>query len=335
VPRFHSGLFTTDLRTAPGFYRGAGFVFEKREGEYPGACAAGQRGLLHQPRSLALEEWHDAEIMIDASNQAAALKAFHLMLASIAVYECDLFFLPEPFDVEFLLPEGLDEKRPLACSRPNLMRVCQIAACASRKRSVSYAVHKLHLSLRSACPATIDLDPYHSGPKVFLVQTDPAVHVRYANAIALAYSAIEDLRLEVRVFGNNKQSRMPDGTWNPAVRGDLEARFKASNIDINETHVWTLRGRPTRIEQKKRPPKAVKKSPWSRGAVRDVELNLIDAIALASWLRSKVSTHGFNANVRSLTAYDVHNVQSLARRLVLGVCGCWLRLPVSDTRPTN
>ena len=334
MPRFHSGLFTTDLRTAPNFYRGAGFVFEKREGQYPGSREAGQRGLLHQPPSLAVEQWHDAEIMIDASNQVAALKALHLMLASIAVYEGDVFFLPEPFAVEFLLPEGSDEKRPLACSRPNLMRVCRIAARASRKRSLSYAVHKLHLSLRSICPAPVDLDPYLSGPKAFSVQTDPAVHVLCANAITLAYSAIEDLRLEVRV-GNDKQSRMPDGTWNPAVRGDLEGRLKTNNIDINETHVWTLRGRPTRIEQKRRPPKAVKKPSWSRGAVRDVELSLIDAIALASWLRSKVSTHAFNANVRSLTAYDVHNVQSLARRLVLGVSGFWPTLPVSDTQPTE
>lgn len=168
---------------------------------------------------------------------------------------------------------------------------------------------------------------------MFLVQTDPAAHVLCANAITLAYSAIEELGLEVRV-GKNKQSRMPDGTWNPAVRGDLEGRLKASNIDINETHVWTLRGRPTRIE-KRRPPKAVKKPLWSRGAVRDVELSLIDAIASASWLRSKVTTHAFNANVRSLTAYDVHNVQSLARRLVLGACGVWLTLPVSDTQPTE
>jgi hypothetical protein len=333
VPRFHSGIFTTDLRTATGLYRGAGFVFEKREGKYPGAREAGQRGLLHQPRSLAVEEWHDAEIMIDASNHDAALKAFNLMLASIAVYDGDLFFLPEPLDVEILLPEGSNEKRPLAFSRPNLMRICQIAARASRKRSLSYAVHKLHLSFRSACPATIDLDPYHSGPKVFMVQTDPAVHVRYANAITLAYSAMEELELEVRV-GKNEQSRMTGGTWNPAVRNDLEARLKAKHIDIDETHVWTLRGRPTRIEQKKRPPQAVTKPPWSRGAARDVELTLIDAIALASWLRSKVSTHRFNANVRSLTAYDVHNVQSLARRLVLGACGVWLTLPGSD-KPTE
>ena len=204
MPRFHSGIFTTDLRTAPGLYRG--FAGSQRE----------QAG----------------------------------------------------------------------------------------KRSLSYAVHKLNLSFRSACPATIDLDPSHSGPKVYMVQTDPAVHVRYANAITLAYSAIEELELEVRVR-KNAQSRMPDGTWNPAVRKDLETRLKANNIGIDETHVWLLRGRPTRIEQRKRPPKAVKKPPWSRGAARDVELTLIDAIALASWLRSKVSTHRFNANVRSLTAYDV------------------------------
>jgi hypothetical protein len=78
VPRFHSGMFTTDLRTAPGFYRGEGFVFEKREGEYPGAREASQRGLLHQPRSLAVEESHDVEVMIDALAIGSAISASRL-----------------------------------------------------------------------------------------------------------------------------------------------------------------------------------------------------------------------------------------------------------------
>jgi hypothetical protein len=59
--------------------------------------------------------------------------------------------------------------------------------------------------------------------------------------------------------------------------------------------------------------------------VRDVELSLIDGIAMASWLRSKVSTHRFSEKVRSLTPYDIHNVQSLARLLLLGRCKLWKR----------
>ena len=101
------------------------------------------------------------------------------------------------------------------------------------------------------------------------------------------------------------------------MRAELEARLAAAKIDVNDTHVWTRRGRPTRIESRRRST-GVGKPRWSRGAVRDIEVSLIDAISDASWLRSKVSTHRFSDSVRSLTVYDVYNVQSLARRL-----GAW------------
>jgi hypothetical protein len=115
---------------------------------------------------------------------------------------------------------------------------------------------------------------------------------------------------------------MPDGTWNPAVKADLEARLRKSGIDMPGTHIWTLRGPKTRIE-KKRPPPSTGKPSWSGGNVRDVNLALIDALALASWLRSWTTAHRFNINARSLTVYDAHNVQSLARHLIMEKFGFW------------
>ena len=44
VPRFHSGLFTTDPRTAPGFYRGAGFVFRSEKANIPEAARQASNG---------------------------------------------------------------------------------------------------------------------------------------------------------------------------------------------------------------------------------------------------------------------------------------------------
>jgi hypothetical protein len=189
---------------------------------------------------------------------------------------------------------------------------------------LSYAVHKLRLSYQLANPPIVDLDPSHGGPKRFLVGRDSAEHVYGANAVTLAYSVIEELGFEVRVK-QNEASKMPDGNWNARVRADLEARLTAGGIDIKQTHVWALRGRPTRIELAKRPPTAIRKPSWSQGSVRDVELSLIDGIAMASWLRSKVSTHRFSDKVRSLTPYDIHNVQTLARLLLLGRCKLWKR----------
>jgi hypothetical protein len=323
---FHTGLFTMDLVSAPRLVRGAGMVFAKVPREYPHLNSdppPPQPGPPF-PGSNKNDLWQTGEIMVEATSHEAALRAVNMLLASIVVASGDDFFLPSPFDIEFLIQEGSEEKRQFSLLREGMMRACILAARASRVRSLSYAVHKLRLSYQLANPPIVDLDPSHGGPKRFLVGRDSAEHVYGANAVTLAYSVIEELGFEVRVK-QNEASKMPDGNWNARVRADLEARLTAGGIDIKQTHVWALRGRPTRIELAKRPPTAIRKPSWSQGSVRDVELSLIDGIAMASWLRSKVSTHRFSDKVRSLTPYDIHNVQSLARLLLLGRCKLWKR----------
>jgi hypothetical protein len=178
------------------------------------------------------------------------------------------------------------------------------------------------LSYQSCAPPFIDLDPSHS-PRLFGIQSDPTYHVYLANSVTLAYSAIEELGLEIRASQKNP-SKMPGGTWNPNVKAELERRLQKSGINISGRQVWTLRGPKTRIE-KMRPPPSVGKPSWARGNVRDVNIRLIDALALASWLRSWTTTHRFTKTARSLTVYDAHNVQSLARYLILDKLGFWPR----------
>ena len=48
-----------------------------------------------------------------------------------------------------------------------------------------------------------------------------------------------------------------------------------------------------------------------------LNIRLIDALALASWQRSGTKTHRFSDTARSLTVCDAHNVQSLARHLIM------------------
>jgi hypothetical protein len=209
--------------------------------------------------------WQTGEIMIDAPSQQAALRACRLLIASIVVVNGgDAFFLPQPFECEFLAEVGAPENRQFSTLREGLMQACVLAGRASRIRSLGYAVHKLRLSYELVAPALADLDPAYGGPKRFLVGSDPIEHVYSANAVTLAYSVIEELGFEVRVKPG-EQSKMPDGTWNPRVRADLEARLIAVGIGINQTHIWSLRGPPTRIEKAKRPPTAVRKPVWSRG----------------------------------------------------------------------
>ena len=53
------------------------------------------------------------------------------------------------------------------------------------------------------------------------------------------------------------------------------------------------------------------------GNVPDGWMDIVDAIACASWLRSKVASHRLGELATSLSPYDVENVQGLATRLLL------------------
>jgi len=58
-------------------------------------------------------------------------------------------------------------------------------------------MHKLAFSYRSAGAHHMDMHPRYS-PREFRVQKEPLAHVRLANAVTLAYSAIEEMQLELR-----------------------------------------------------------------------------------------------------------------------------------------
>jgi hypothetical protein len=85
-------------------------------------------------------------------------------------------------------------------------------------------------------------------------------------------------------------------------------------------------GRPDEVEKIEmiKPPVIAQPAPWSAWRVRDDEMELVDAVALSSFLRSKISTHRANKRLlRVLSVYDVANVQFLARRLLLETLGFW------------
>lgn len=326
MPRFHTGYHSHETREAASF-RGAGFSFEKKELRYPRTeeerlkyWGPPDNGIYVSAGGQLL----DGEILIKAPHHNSALRAFRLFLAAISVVDCglsDLGLAILGFDRGELDVEGETRRRKDSTLRPDVERICKLAARASLRRSHAYALHKLYLSFQSAAPDLQYIDPHGAGGyKIYRVETDPMAHVRLSNAITLAYSAIEELRLEPWPIAGS--TRMPDGSWKPEVRLSLEKRLRAARVDPNDSHVWTLRGPPTRIEKKKRL-LPVGKASWSHGAVRDVELSMIDALAMASWLRSKITAHKLDDNARSLTGYDAHNVQFLARQLIMSRLGVW------------
>jgi len=175
----------------------------------------------------------------------------------------------------------------------------------------------------------MDLNP--STNPALAKSNDLVVHTYLAHAIVLAYGAIEEMGLDVRA--SNKRPSFKDGAWNPPVLNDLERRLRAAGVDPYDTVVWGVRGPRTRLERA-RPPKAQSRAPWTRWPdVRDVNVTVVDAIAHASWLRSKVTAHAGNKDlVRVLSPHDVANAQQVARFLLLtkhGILRRWFprRLP--------
>jgi hypothetical protein len=339
VPLFHTSLFSNDPPGDAFSSRGGAWSFEKKSGIYRGPAKEmhayseklrEQRG--HAPTgnyfSNEIPVFFDMEVMIRAPAEAQARRALNLLVSSTAVLEGSITFCPEPFDIE-PREAGATTDAPSFRSMANLLDACRLANRASNARNVTYAVHKLALSYRSSSPHIMDLDPTES-PRLFRVQTDPIYHVYLANAVTLAYSAIEELGLEIRANKDNP-SKMPDGTWNPTVKANLEERLRKSRINLSDDQLWTLRGPKTRIEKKRSPP-STGKPRWSRGNVRDVNVRLIDALALASWLRSWTAAHGFDEKARSLTVYDADNIQALARRLIMEKLGFWLPRPKAPER---
>jgi hypothetical protein len=194
---------------------------------------------------------------------------------------------------------------------------CDLAAKLCQRRRTIYALAKYSFSMNCFSVSNMDLQEDTPHFNISGYQDD---HVRFVHCIISAYSAIEELGLEVRA--SNQRPSILNGKWNPIVLADIEARLTSAGIDLSDTFPWLLRVTRRKIEMKKSLP-ITKRAPWAYGRVRDHEVKITDAIAYASWLRSGVSSHTIKETTRRLTAYDVANVQHLARRLILESHGEW------------
>jgi len=267
-------------------------------------------------------------VVIHARDYAVACRAARLIIAAHCLLEGSTLLLPS----DDLIPYPADGEQEDELDEVRLMRVratgflvddtplaCMIASRASHRRSSVFAVFKLLWSLQMYSTVIVDLDPHLSSTVLRKVRT-PEECIRFAQAITLAYGAIEELGLTVQA-SQQKPSR-PCGNWNPEVREDLEKRLRKAGVDLTDPMLWTLRGPKTRLEQG-RPTKNLGRASWACGKVRDEDVDICDAIADISWLRSRVSAHKSSELVDLLSPYDVANAQYLARRLILDA----LRIP--------
>jgi len=266
------------------------------------------------------------EIIIYAQSIERAEYISNLILAAHCLYTGELITVDERI-VSPNRAQTIDEVAEQAIAGGhgcmavfNLPVACLISAKASQKYAYQYAIYRYLLSFRAIPLGGRDLDPQGDWIPGRAISMLPKEHVFNANAITLGYSVLEELSFDIRA--SRKEPSMIDGRWNPVIKNELEERLITAGVDLSEHLLWHLRDTPTKIERERKPA-GLQKTEWARYKVRDVYLNVIDAIAYASWLRSKVSAHRLSRLAKSLTLYDVANVQHLARRLLLEALGFW------------
>lgn len=270
---------------------------------------------------------HGMEVIVRASSRVGAQRALDSIWAALHLMQGNppLAGSPVAVPVDEKNTEGLNEgqMRQFKAYKLNMSNICLAAyagAKASRHRDLTYALALYHLSQSIHSNYHVDLDPFHS-PNIPL-SPFPADHVAFAYAIVTAYAVLEQLGVEIRA-SQSAPSRI-GGAWNPVVRADLERRLTARGVDLSDSALLNLRGPVTRLEKTRPVQGVLRRASWARGQVRDVEVEVVDAIAHLSWLRSKVAAHKMRDDlVPALSIYDVGNAHYLARRVLSNALGLW------------
>ena len=266
------------------------------------------------------------EIVVYAHSENRAQYVVDTVLAAYCLYTGDLL-TNDPVPVFQNRAQTIDEieKQLLAggghsIGVSHLPVACLIASKAFQKNVYQYAIFKNLLSCRTVPLGARTLDPQGDWEPGKIVSELPEDHVFNASSITLGYSVLEELSFDIRA--SSKLPSKINGRWNPEVKRDLQERLTNAGINLSEPVLWHLRDTPTRIERVRKP-LGLQKCEWARFRVRDMYLDIIEAIAYASWLRSKISAHRLPTLARSLTICDVANVQHLARRLLLETLAFW------------
>lgn len=276
------------------------------------------------------------EVVIESMNHTRAQQACDLIIASLNLIQGtanvnvrDLIIYARDKDNTEKISKWLPVNNILESSMQYLMIprdipiACRVATKASYRKYLVNSLIKYHLSNQIYSTHIMDLSPYN----IIERSPFPYDYIRFGYAIFIAYSIIEELKLEVRATKENPSYINKE--WNPVVKDDLEERLKRAKINAKEPLLWQLRGRKTSLEKRKEI-EISNMANWSSGEIRDCEVSIIDAISYLSWLRSKIVAHRLDKDVVSLSVYDVGNAQHLARRLILEHLGFWSYLKTCD-----
>ncbi|QKV17695.1 hypothetical protein [Oricola thermophila] len=200
-----------------------------------------------------------------------------------------------------------------------------LAVGAWPDKSLVYAIHKLSKSLEMESVTAWSIEPRFGQvfEKHSALYSD---HVNTSAAINLAFSAIEELKLEIRSsrehprFTNNKS-----GNWNPEVLEDIIKRLRVAGIEPEERISWAVRGEKSKIEDEMKPSLGEPAAYNDGKIVRDKSLTIPEALHYCSYIRNFMTAHGLSAEAKFLGPYELFNVQNLARRLILSKAALWMK----------
>jgi hypothetical protein len=269
------------------------------------------------------KRYTDKELVIEADTEERALQCFELILAAWNAIHVLPFVIGSKYQLSQITSRHQKARETDFTNRTTTKTsgfpiVLRLSCKASRRWKLQYAIVKLYLSVWHCCVHDID---YAERDYVGITSSSFS-HVSLAAGLFLAYSAIEELGLEPR-GASNQRPLIKKNVWHTELRHELETRLKKAGINLGETLLWMKRHKPTRISRIATPPGTGAK--WGFGPMRDEEVSIVEAIPVASRLRSRITAHGLPDIARSLTVYDVGNVQQLTRRLILESCGLWGR----------
>ncbi|CDO04297.1 hypothetical protein BN988_02851 [Oceanobacillus picturae] len=203
----------------------------------------------------------------------------------------------------------------------NMVFACLVAIRAWESQNLIYCIEKYRFSLQLDSFSPHSASPKH-GQVFFIGERGHSYHVTAAYAFLSAYSIIEELGLEIR-SSSKKPRFLNSGDWNPVVKEDVLQRLSKVGISSTDTMTWLIRGKPSQLYNSIKP-KLGFDSKWNDGEeVHDPEMYIFDAIHYCSYIRNFFVAHKFDEVIRYINPYDIHNVQMLARRLILGKLGLW------------
>lgn len=303
------------------FYRTNIYIPEREAREHPKPISGKNFEFVLSEATPKDQTFNEIELIIRANSIERAQLICDLLVCGINLMAGSYYLLirhivaiPLDNDEETLFDTGLS-----LLKYPGIPLICQLVAKASFREKYVNALTKFQLSVEIFSTYWIDLSPSHAD--YIKLPLFPYEHFRFAYAIVIAYSIIEELGLAVNA-SRDKPSSIK-GEWNPVVKEDLEKRLIIAGINIQESIVWQHRGSKTVVEREleKKPSTFKKKASWSFGNVRDVEIPVVDAINLTSFIRSSIASHKGKKELKSISVYDVDNTQHLARRLLLETLG--------------